>query len=97
MNKQIAAVVAAHSNLTRAETALQESTLWARRRALNRAGSSSVMAAELTAQENEELDALLQALRTAHAEWTAAFYALRCAAQKSADLRRSLLVENPPR
>ena len=92
MDKQIEAFVAAHNNLTRAETALRESHAWARKRALDHK-----MIAELTDKEREELDVLLQALRIAHSEWTDAYYALRAAAQRSAEIRRALLLENPPR
>ena len=92
MDKQIEAIVAAHNNLTSAETALRESNAWARKRALDHK-----MIAELTDKEREELDVLLQALRIAHAEWADAYCALKYAAQRSEETRRALLLENPPR
>jgi hypothetical protein len=91
MDKQIDAVVAAYNNLRRAENALYESSAWARKRALEHK-----MIAELADREREELDVLLQALRTSHAEWENAYSALRYAAQRSAEIRRALLLENPP-
>ena len=89
MDKQIEAVVTAHNNLRRAENALYESSAWARKRALDHN--------ELTDKEREELDVLLQALRVAHNQWADAYYALHYAAQRSAEIRRALLLENPPR
>lgn len=97
MDTQIEAVVAAHNNLTRAENALHESRVWARKRALDHSALDHKMIAELTDKEREELDVLLQALRIAHAEWADAYYALRAAEQRSAEIRRALLLENPPR
>ena len=133
MNKQIAAVVAAHSNLTRAAEALHGSRAWCKAEALDNykremrelrdenedvvyhaeseGKSSEEMAAlyarladrvraleakkpaELTAQENVDLDNLIAAHREAHEHWVDVAYSIRCAARKNADLRRSILLE----
>lgn len=49
--------------------------------------------ADLTDQENVELDNLLAAHRDAHEHWVDVAYAIRCPAQKNADLRRAILLE----